>query len=465
MLKRISKIYRNIFFVCALAILANIVAHRFDRRWDVTGAHLHTLSAETKTFLSTIQEPVRVTVFTTGSAPRYLKDLLKAYEQSSGGKITAEIVDPLVNLGYAAQFGTVIDKNDTKVFLRSGEKTSDVDFTDEALTQDLLNFGLLRLNRESKNACFTAGHGEYRLDSSEPEGLKQLKDRLAMEKIQTQEIVFGPEPRVPQTCDLLVIAGPHTNFTTQENAAVEAYLKGGGDAFILVENVIVTTPEIPLTAEQKELNPSLNAFLKSWGLRVGSDIVVDLSSHISGDPGTPATRNYMKHPALVKNLDYTFYVRPRSITMLADRRKDIKLAPFVLSASKKSWAETNRRLQVKFDPATDVAGPVVISYIVWGPRPSPGASDTRMIVFTDADFLSNAFIGQFSNGQMAMNIINWLLDPDFQNTLTSTDSQQKIHRLDLTSEQKTTVGLALAAMPLVMLLAGLIVWSRRFLIN
>jgi ABC-type uncharacterized transport system involved in gliding motility auxiliary subunit len=84
-----------------------------------------------------------------------------------------------------------------------------------------------------------------------------------------------------------------------------------------------------------------------------------------------------------------------------------------------------------------------------------------MIVFTDADFLSNAFIDQFSNGQMAVNIINWLVDVDFQTDLSSKSAKTDIARLDLTSSQKLIVAWVLIAMPAVLLMCGVIIWGRR----
>lgn len=462
MARNVAHIFRCIADMIVLAVLLNILFNLLNVRWDVTAARSHTMSAETRDFLQTIREPVRMTVFFNGTPPRYLKDLLDRYQDLSGGKITAEIIDPLVNIGYAAGFGTMIDKNETKVFLRSGSKSSDVDFTGEDLTEDLVNYGLLRLNRAAKTACFTSGHGEYQLDSDEPEGLKKFQKRLQQQNIGSRDIILQTQTVVPSSCDALVIAGPRKHFSVEDEDKVLNYLRGGGDALILIENVIVTTPEIPLTAEQQDLNPSLDRILSAWGLRAGRDIIVDLSSHISGDPGTPATRNYMKHPSLLKDLDYTFYVRPRSLSMLADRRKEIKLAPFVLSSSPKtSWAESNRTLQVKFNEGEDVPGPVTLSYVAWGPRPQPDASDTRLMVFTDADFLSNAFIDQFSNGQMAMNVMNWLVDADFQAGLSSRNTDHKTQRLDLTSAQKIPVLAGLLLLPLVILASGIFVWIRR----
>ena len=184
---------------------------------------------------------------------------------------------------------------------------------------------------------------------------------------------------------------------------------------------------------------------------------MDLASHASGDVGSPATRNYPSHEAIVKGLDYTFYVRPRSISILGSRRGTIKVAPLVLTASgDKSWGETNRNLIVKYDDILDRPGPVPIAFVVWEPKQNNDNSDTRLAVFTDADFLSNAFIDQYSNAEMSLNAINWLSERDYQVFIDRKDIT--VERLDLTSRQKRLVAVVLLAMPLLIATAGAMVW-------
>jgi ABC-type uncharacterized transport system involved in gliding motility auxiliary subunit len=215
-----------------------------------------------------------------------------------------------------------------------------------------------------------------------------------------------------------------------------------------------------LKEADKNKNPSLNEILNNWGLEVKSDIVVDLASHASGDVGSPATKNYLTHRSVVQGLDYTFYVRPRSIGMLSKHRPTIKYAPFVLTqSSQQSWGETNRMLEVKFDEKEDRPGPVPIAFVVWEPKEGDDFSDTRMAIFTDADFLSNAYIDSYSNGAMGINIINWLTEVDYQSFLGEKDI--KVEKLNLTSQQKRVVVVILLIVPVLLLIVGALVWVRR----
>ena len=168
----------------------------------------------------------------------------------------------------------------------------------------------------------------------------------------------------------------------------------------------------------------------------------------------------MPHKALIQGLDYTFYLRPRSISIVADRRKDIKLVPFVLTVSEKeSWGETDRYLHVKFDEKEDRPGPVPISYIIWKPKEKGQLTDTHIIVFTDADFVTNALIDQYSNSQMALNVINWLTESDYQ--IFPEQKKAKFDQLQLTSKQKRMVVVILILMPLLVVTAGVMAWIKH----
>ena len=137
----------------------------------------------------------------------------------------------------------------------------------------------------------------------------------------------------------------------------------------LIESTPLGTKENPLTEKDKLKNPSLNGILNPWGLTIGDDVVVDMENYVGADVGCPVTRNYPHHKEIVNGLDYTFYIRPRSISMLPNHRSTIKMAPLVFTASKKnSWAETDKTLQVKYNEKEDILGPVSVAAVVWEPK-------------------------------------------------------------------------------------------------
>jgi len=448
--------------VLLLALLAgiNYLSYRYNVRWDITKAKQHTLSESTTTVIQDLQREVKIVAFYVGIPPKYLEDLFKEYERRSQGRIKAEIIDPIVRIGYAAQFGSVISGKERKVIVLSGSERKDIDFTNQPLSEEQLTNAIIQVAREKRVAYFLTGHGEYDVSDDDDNGLSVLERILIANNVEVKTVMLGVEEEIPDDCDVLIAAGPRNPLTEEEEEIIREYLENGGDAFFLIENTPITTPDKPLTEEEKRKNPSLNNILNHWGIRIADDIVVDLSNHIGQDVGCPATRNYPPHQAIIKDLDYTFYVRPRSISILENRRESIKVAPLVLTASgESSWGETDKALHVQFDEGVDSPGPVPIAFVILEPKEENEPSDTRIAVFTDADFLSNAFIDKYSNAQMGLNVISWLSDLDYRIFIDRKDID--IKRLDLTSKQKRAVAVILFVLPLLIATGGIMAWLKH----
>lgn len=487
--QRTSKSYewKKKGMLIAVIILAGIIwsginlsAYTFNKRWDLTLAKQHTLSANTVELINGLASKIQLTAFYVGIPPKYLEDMFKEYERLSRGKVKTEIIDPIVQIGYASKFGNVISGKEKKVIVQSGGERKDIDFTDDVLSEEQLVNAILSVTREARKIYFLTGHREYSFNDEGDNGLSILSKLLSTNNISSNELMLGRETEIPDDCDVLIIAGPHDFLTEKEEAAIDEYLKRGGDALFLIEHIIVTTPDKPLLEAELDKNPSLNNILNEWGVNVGNDMVVDAASHASGDAGSPATRNYITHKAITENLDYTFYVRPRSISVLEKRRKSIKIAPIVYTASEEnSWAETNRTMEIRFDEKEDTPGPVPIAFVILDPASQTtkgmesqvsGAhldqdtgkdkiSDTRIIVFTDADFLTNVFINQYSNAAMGLNVINWLSDLDYKAFLDQ--KEIKVYRFDLSSKQNRIIVIVLFLMPVLIATIGVMTWLRR----
>lgn len=444
----------------ALAGAAYFAAVIANTPYDLTEAKQHTLSGETVSLLGSLEEPIKFTAFYVGIAPKYLEDLLNAYEKHGHGRVTAEIIDPLVNLGYAAQFGEKLTAQEQRLIVQGGGERRDIDFSKAPLTENDLNNAIIQIVRPRRTACFLSGHNESDPGDESFTGMKKFAQKLEANNITAKNIILATAPEVPAECSVLVIAGPKENLLPEEEERINAYLKKGGDAFIMVENTVVSTREMPLNEDLLDKNPSLNALLKPWGVKVKSDVVVDLANHASGDVGSPATRNYMAHRAIVNQLDYTFYVRPRSISMLPDRSKTVKLVPIVMTeSSEASWGESNRYLEVKFSPEEDRPGPVPIAFVIVELKEPGDGSDTRIVLFTDADFLTNNYIDYYNNALMGLKMVNWLTETDYQRFVD--EKGVEVPRLDLTSREKRYVVLVLLMAPLLILMSGVCVWMAR----
>ena len=461
--KKLALIFCIVSFSMVFIGVSHYLASHSNVRWDVTQDKQHTLSNHTIEYVSTLTNELQLTAFHVGMPPKYLLDLFKEYERVSAGVIKTEIIDPIEQIAYAAKFGNAINADERKVIVQSGDNRKDVDFSLSALSEDKLTNAIASVSRVPRTVYFLTGHGEYSSSNQEYAGLSKFKQLLADNNITSKTLMLGITQSIPENCDVLIIAGPKNALTSNEETLISDYLTKGGDALFLIEHTLVTTPDKPLSKDNLKKNPSLNTILNQWGLDVQSDIVVDLTNHVGDDIGSPATKNYGHHKALTEGLDYTFYVRPRSLRVLPQRRASIKHAVIVSTAStENSWAETNRALDIQFDPNTDTIGPVPFAYVVIEEKsavlPSQKSSDTRLIVFTDADFLSNVYVNQYSNARMGLNLINWLAEIDYKTFFSA--KEIKIERLNLTSKQTRQVIVILILLPFLLVIVGLVVWLR-----
>jgi ABC-type uncharacterized transport system involved in gliding motility auxiliary subunit len=456
--KKIGMMASLVMITTMFTIAINYLAFSLPYRWDVTQAKQHTLEDSTSKYIESLKVEVNLTAFYVGLPPKYLVDQLNEYQRVSKGKITTEIIDPIEKIGYAAQFGNVISGKERKLIVRSGNERRDIDFTKDALTEEKISNSIVRVTRDKRQVCFLTGHEEYDISNEKNQGLSYFANLLETNNIISKTLMLGVERSIPKDCDVLIIAGPRNELTEQENVLIHDYLQQGGDALFLIEHTVVGESGSILTEQQLRSNPSLNNLLNHYGIHIESDVVVDLSNHIQSDVGSPATKNYFPHKAITEGLDYTFYVRPRSISVLANRRSSTKSVPIVLTqTTDNSWGETNRYQEIHFDKGIDKPGPVPISFVIL--EENQFLSDTRIIVFTDADFLSNAYIKQYSNAQMGLNIVNWLSELDYQVIIGK--ETVNVERLDLTSKQRRMIAVILFLVPMFIALCGIGVWRRQ----
>lgn len=449
-----------VILLAVILVSINFLAAKYNLRFDLTKSKQHTLSTATKQIIGRLKQDVTVTAFYVGIAPQYLVDLLKEYEQNSNGHITAEIIDPLVQIGYAAQFGNVISGKEKKVVVKSGKERKDIDFEKEPLNEEMLTNALVKVTREKRQVYFLAGHNENDIDNQEASGYSILKNSLENSNCAVKKLMLAAEKKIPADCDVLVVAGAQKQLTKDEDAIIQSYLQKGGKALFLIEATPVGTKENPLNDGDKLKNPSLNELLNPWGIQIGDDVVVDLENFAGTDVGCPVTRNYPPHKQIVNGLDYTFYIRPRSISVLPDHAKSIKVAPLVYTASaKSSWAETDKNLHVHYDEGIDIPGPITIAAVIWEPKSEKKTADTKIIIFTDADFASNGFINQYSNADIILNSVSWL--SELENIVSIENKKVSLERLDLSDKQKRLVVVILVLMPVLIAGCGCLVWWRQ----
>ena len=126
---------------------------------------------------------------------------------------------------------------------------------------------------------------------------------------------------------------------------------------------------------------------------------------------------------------------------------------------------------MQYDPDTvERPGPLTVGVALVRPRPGPavaGAADTqatasqqRVVVIGDGDFLSNTYLGNGGNLQLGLNIMNWLTLDDTLIVLRP-KAAPDIH-LDLSDGALARMAAVfLLVLPATLLVSGWLIWFRR----
>ena len=317
-----------------------------------------------------------------------------------------------------------------------------------------------------------------RYDVASAENIAAAVELLGKDNFDLESWPSLGKTAVPDSTDLVVIAGPTSGFTQPELDVLNAYLAKGGRLLAMID---------PTLSGSTLVDTGLRAFLAGYGVKLGDDIVVDPSNPLPFfGAETIFTSSYGDH-AVTKSLQQaqvpSVLALARSVSK-GEAPKGYEVVDLV-KTSADGWAETNLAdlRAVKKDPV-DGAGPVTLAVAVEPageapkppveedeeaaapPKPAEPAKDAdaapkpRLVVFGDSDFASNAQIANAGNATLIADTFNWLVQRQQALGIAAKTPEQV--RLTLSGGQLsgifwTVVGL----LPLASVVAGVAVYLRR----
>ncbi|MBD2077806.1 Gldg family protein [Phormidium sp. FACHB-592] len=489
--------------VIAILGLINYLAANNVGRLDVTENQLFSLAPETQQLVRNLKQPVKVWVFVPQPSARD-RELLESYHRQSE-RLSYEFVDPnlqpsLVQRLEVKTNGDVVAElqpEGRKQYVQTIAPTTGDSLVGEGgfLSEVKLTSALEQLvsNRQSF-AYVIQGHGEHPIEQTQgaiSQAVKTLKDKnVAVKPLNLLETAT-----IPTDANVLVLAGPQKPLLAPEIKALEAYLNGGGNLFVMVD---------PNT------NPGLDSLLNGWGVTVDKRIAIDASGRLAQlGPAFSSVSQYGDHP-ITKDFGNTLSIYPLAQPIDVKTQTNIKSTP-LLFTSDRSWAESNVKEQpLKFDPATDRQGPLVLGFALTrtstapapspSPSPSPSASaspatpspspspspkpsasaspspspspaanassdqkpkEARLVVMGNSRFAEDGAVNQGINGDVFINSVRWLSRADDQ-SLSIRPKEAKNRRLGLSAQQASlATWTAIAILPLIGFAAAFGVWWRR----
>jgi ABC-type uncharacterized transport system involved in gliding motility auxiliary subunit len=437
--------------VCLLAFLSARHAVRFD--WSQQ--RVNTLSQQSLQVLAELEHELRITAFFDADAAPLVRDLLRRYEYQSD-RVRLEFVDPNRRPDRVAALEV-----DEQILARglvritSGEEKLDVtEFTESSVTN-----ALVKLTRDGhKKVYFLEGHNE-RLVSGQgvagaagvetaegKEGYSRIAAALRNETYLVEPLLLASRGEVPEDAAALVIAGPTRPLFDQEHQALRRYLERGGALAVLIDPRAQT---------------DLFDDLRSFGVALSDDVVVDQAQSLFGRATSPFAASYApRHPITEGLRESALFHMARSVVTLSEAETDFETLVYT---GDNSWAERDlegwvRRGSVSFDDG-DLAGPVPLA-VAGTPRLDPPSAEARLVVFGDSNFASNEFVDTFRNKDLFLNAINWLIGDEEH--IAVRPNLARSSSVELSNQQfQQVVFLSLFALPEGIAVVGVVAWWMR----
>jgi ABC-type uncharacterized transport system involved in gliding motility auxiliary subunit len=423
-------------FVGILAVI-NYLAYENPQRWDLTEDAEYTLSKETIETLRSVPQPVEALAFFTANIdPERARGLLDSFQFQSEGRFTYRFIDPVADPILASSSN--ITQDGTIVFVM-GQRQEKVTFASETE----MTRALLRMMGENLTVYFLTGHGEFSPEDSGDQGYSQVKQMLAAKNYNVQMLNLLAAPRIPDDARTIVIAGPNKPVTAGELALLDGFLAGGGSLVVLLEPSLLTDfgPEPDLLSDY---------LLQSWGVAVGDDLVVDLSTN---QPFTAFSASYSSQHLVTSRMNRLGSAFPTARSVSSATGPQEVLVDELVYTSPNSWAETDLVAleggqQIQPDEGQDRMGPVALAVAA-----ENIASDARLVVFGDAEFANNTSFSYLGNGDLLLNAVDWVSEQETLINLTPKASTQRM-LLPSTTLTKGLITLGAVFLPSGLVIAG-----------
>jgi ABC-type uncharacterized transport system involved in gliding motility auxiliary subunit len=382
--------------------------------------------------LKSLPAAVQATAFfTSQSSTTTAAKLLANYKAGAGGKFDYEFVDPDQNPVLAQQASI---SGDGKIYLQMGDAHEIVAYASE---QDITAALIRLINPGQRVIYFLTGHGERDIEQSADEAYTQVKSALEAKNYTVETLNLIADHKIPDDAKAIIIAGPLKPITADEATLLGDYVTKGG-ALVVMED------PIPMTQFGDSPDPLADYLSTKWGIILNNNIVIDTSSN---QPLYAVAANYGNHPITEKLQGLvSFFPAARSLTIDSNATNP---PVALITTTQASWGETDFAApQANYDTNADYPGPLVLAASV-----EDTTTSSRIVVFGNSAFACDKFFGQYANGDMLINAIDWAAGQEKQLNLTS---PQPITR---SLNPVSSLTFWMIAMSLVILLPGLVIAS------
>ncbi|MDH5592405.1 MAG: GldG family protein, partial [Gammaproteobacteria bacterium] len=318
--------------------------------------------------------------------------------------------------------------------------------------QSLTNALIIVSRAQQPWLVFIEGHGERSPFSQANFNLSVWGEQLKQKGFKLQSLNLVEQSLIPNNAAAVVIASPERPWLAGEIDIIKNYITDGGNLLWLTE---------------PDSHQYLAGLAEQLGIEFVPGTIIDPNAELLGitDPQFVLITNYANHPVATATTSVTLFPQAVAIENNVDNSAWQYLP--LLTSQENTWSETDPITQATvaspiFDVSNDTGGPLNLAYLltVQPVEEDEKNKEQRIAVIGDGDFLSNSYIGNGSNLELGVALMNWLAEDDSLIDIpikTTIDNQ-----LQLTTTQSLIIGLGfLIVIPVLLLSIGLGLWWYR----
>lgn len=440
---------QNIIFYILLIAVTTLLAQlslKTNVSSDWTANNRYSLSETTLTLLGQLDQTITIEAFISPDSQYYqaLDALLERYQRHTD-KLKINIINPDFEPEKTRQLNI---QQQGEMVISSGDKQQHVfDLSEQSLTN-----ALITVSRQNEQwLLFIEGHGERTPLNQANFNLSVWGDNLKQKGFKLQALNLVENSQIPNNTAAIVIASPEQAWLDGEIALIRDFIAKGGNVIWFAE---------------PNNNAKLDAIAEQLGIEFINGTVIDPNAEMLGisDPEFTLITDYANHPVGIATTGVTLFPQATAIDLINDDTSPWQYTA-LLRTQDNTWSETMRTTDkdaLSFDEGLDTAGPLTLGYLITPTTEDPLASvkQQRIAVIGDSDFLSNTYIGNGSNLELGIALVNWIVADDslvnipVKTTLDNT--------LDLSPTQSLIIGLGfLIAVPLLLASIGFGLWWIR----
>lgn len=431
-----------LLFVGLLAALA-WTSSRHAISIDMSANQRNSLAPESARLVAEIEYPLKATLFASPSndARPLLEALFERYRELQP-LISFESLNPDL---YPDLLRAHDIRYDGEVLLEYQGRSEKVSQVNEASVSSAIQ-RLLR--RGERWLVFLEGHGERNPYSEANHDFSLFSRQLASSGYTIETLNLTLSTSIPKNTDILVLASPKVPLLPGEIELLVKYIDQGGNLLWL--------------ADPEQASDGLELLTDRLGIEFLPGIVVDPNSQLMGlDRADFAlVSEYPRHPVTQNLGSLSLFPQAQAITYHGG---DDWHQQVLLSSDSRSWNETGslKGDLLRGDDDDEIQGPLKLALTLSRDREDDAETgEQRVAIVGDADFLANRYLGNGSNLEIGVNLINWLSLDDGLISISPRPAPDT--RLELDKIEQLTIAIFfLIFLPLALLGSGLRIWLRR----